>query len=152
MRRNERILYAVIALIFGAALIVAYDMNAKIALYPKIISSLGCLLSLVLIAQSFFQENKEKQGAAVLAMNRKPLDRSQRIRIAASLGIVLAYILSISRIGYIVSTFVFMVVLMTFLKKRFRAIYAVVAFVFVALVYLTFTLFLKIPLPKGLLF
>ena len=150
LRGKEQILYAVIALLFGGALIMAYDMNAKIAHYPKIVCTLGFALSLVLIARSFFQGHSEERGTEVSTMP-KTLDRSQQKRIVASLGITLTYIVCISLIGYIVSTFTFMVALMSFLKKRFKIVYIAVALVSVTLVYLVFTLFLKIPLPKGLL-
>ena len=60
-------------------------------------------------------------------------------------------LLAVSFIGFYVSTFVFLVVSLLFLKvKPLPTVIATVAIL--VLVYLAFTLFLEVKLPKGILF
>lgn len=67
------------------------------------------------------------------------------------LGMVFLYLLGIRFIGFFVSSAVFMVAVMAFLKVPWK--YNVIATVVLnVLLYLAFVLFLKVKLPAGILF
>ena len=66
------------------------------------------------------------------------------------LAMVILYLLGIRFLGFFTSTTVFMVVVMLFLKVKWQhLLIAVVAMD--AILYLAFVVFLKVPLPKGIL-
>lgn len=67
------------------------------------------------------------------------------------LGLVVLYLIGIKYIGFFVSTVVFMVAVMAFLKVPWKYI-AIAVVALTALLYLAFVLFLKVRLPSGILF
>ena len=66
------------------------------------------------------------------------------------LALVLLYLLGISKLGFFVSTAVFMVAVMAFLKVPWKYI-AIAVVAMVVLLYLAFVMFLKVKLPSGIL-
>lgn len=66
------------------------------------------------------------------------------------LAMVILYLLGIKFLGFFVSTVIFMVVLMAFLKVKWKYI-AITVVAMVVLLYLAFVVFLKVKLPSGIL-
>lgn len=66
------------------------------------------------------------------------------------LALVLLYLFGISRLGFFVSTTLFMIAVMAFLKVKWQHIAIAVVSLDVVL-YLAFVLFLKVKLPSGIL-
>ncbi len=71
-----------------------------------------------------------------------------------SIVILVAYILLLSRIGFFVTSFLFMMVFAYVIDSEKHKLwtYPVVALGLLLVVWAIFGLFLKVPLPKGILF
>lgn len=74
----------------------------------------------------------------------------RRGNLAILLGSIVAYTLLIERVGYVLTTFAMMVLLMKRLGASWRAT-LLAAFVGTAVTYLLFAYWLRVPLPSGLL-
>ena len=66
-------------------------------------------------------------------------------------GTTLAYVLLLDKIGFVVSSFLYLSVLIFLLGTRTIALTLVLPAVLVGFLYLSMTVFLKFPLPQGIL-
>jgi putative tricarboxylic transport membrane protein len=79
------------------------------------------------------------------------IDKKGFIRSSITLAICIVYLFVMQLLGFFLSTFIFLFVLMTFIGHKGRIIRAVSSFSVSLVVYGIFYFFLKIPLPQGLL-
>ena len=157
MTNRERTANCVMLLIFVVAFAMASTFPSLAATYPMIMSAAGAVLTAGLIITSEMKDRKFKQNdkeghTKVLenAQNSK-LDKTQIRAIAITLVATLLYVIFIPILGYLSSTFIFMIGLMTLLKNERVWIYICVATGFVAILYVVFIRVLMIWLPSGIL-
>lgn len=85
----------------------------------------------------------------------KTEENEDTVTVLKALGSILVYILLMSRLGFIVSTILFLLVMFALLcpvnQKKNYFLYLVVAIVFTLFVYVIFRYVLKIILPQGIL-
>ena len=102
----------------------------------------GCLLGLLSIA-IFINGRRAKAGAGGVELRSR--------RGFWILGNLLLYALCLERLGFLITTFLFLVLsLMSFRPRRWSGIF-LVSSVTVVISYLVFGVWLKVPLPKGFL-
>ena len=111
--------------------------------FPKILAILMVILGLALIVNALLG-NSLKMG------NR--IDPKGFVRMLISIGICIGYLFLITILGFATATFVFLFVLMTFLKQKGILIRLFSSMGTAIFVWVIFRYFLVIPLPEGLLF
>jgi hypothetical protein len=111
--------------------------------YPYVVIGVIQIL-LILILRNVFR-NAESSDCK----NEKDL------RIPNVLALILSalcYLILIPRLGYYASTLLLLVILMVFFKVRSSLFLFAVPIGYVALSYIVFRIFLRVPLPEGILF
>ncbi len=86
--------------------------------------------------------------------DEKSWTRKELVDSVVIVGMMLIYALGYERVGFVVSTTVFLVAGMMVMGRRGRRRVAsnlLIALVFTAVMYFSFTRILNVPLPKGLL-
>jgi len=112
-------------------------------LFPRILAVIMAILGLGLIVNALLG-NSLKMG------NR--IDPKGFVRMLISIGICVGYLFLITILGFATATFVFLFVLMTFLKQKGILIRLFSSMGTAIFVWVIFRYFLVIPLPEGLLF
>ena len=114
------------------------------ASFPRALATFIATLSLILVVQGFMRGPKEKQPPL-----RGPLFR----QMAVFFVMMLVYILLMPRIGYIVSTLIFLAISFVLIMPRRSARDIAIGFIFVVAstlaVYYIFGIFLRVPLIEG---
>ncbi len=104
---------------------------------------LGCLSLSVLIKSTWGKEESNKRA--------KPLDARTWQKGAWVLGSLLFYLLLLERLGFIITTFLFMVISLLNFRPRKLARILAISFLTAFASYLLFVIWLKVQLPKGIL-
>ncbi len=121
-------------------------LKSNIQTYPKFIVIVLFGLTTLYLIQMIV--NAKRFG---VESGKEDFKGFQTVQFFGCLGLTILYLLAVSFIGFYVSTFVFLVVSLLFLRvKPLPTVIATVAIL--VLVYLAFTLFLEVKLPKGILF
>lgn len=119
---------------------------------PKIIPTgvtvCGMILSAGLFARTFFIRYSD-DGKEFTAEQRAGI-----FKVAASIAILVIYIFLLPRVGFFVTSFLFMMVFAYAADNEKHRLwtYPAVAVGLLAVIWAIFGLFLKVPLPKGILF
>ncbi len=134
--------------IFVFFMIMTGTINEKIRDWPYFVTGLGIFLCALNLARALVAQ---KKGTPINAAD--PLSKDQVIAMAVTLGAAALYIFLASKIGYFIMTFVYVVAFSFYQNpKQKKWLYPVVGFCMCAVIYLAFKVFLKVPLPQGLLF
>ena len=121
-------------------------LKSTIQTYPKFIVIVLFGLTTLYLIQMIL--NAKRNG---VESGKSDFAGFQVVQFFGCLALTILYLLAVNFIGFYVSTFVFLVASLLFLKvKPLPTAIATVAILL--LVYLAFTLFLKVKLPKGILF
>lgn len=145
-----------VLIIIGAQstqLLVLATITAKF--WPTVIGIIGCVLSVVLIAQGFISGRKlallENSESAVSEKGEKLFEGGNRRTILTFLLVAL-YIISITLLGWILSTLVYLflqISLLTEKAKRKPLRIAIITVIFTAIVYVLFRYAFMLMLPPG---
>lgn len=158
INKKEYAAYLGIFAIFFAAFVIAGGYPAESAGYPRLICSIGMALMVVLTVKNVFRDGKIRKDAEKLQEVQKELEKDQLTaekfkRIAIFMGMLLVYIFCINKLGYFVSTALYLMASMTvFNNHKFRWVIPAVSVVFVVVMYLAFDRFLHIMIPHGILY
>lgn len=129
---------AVLFTMFGIFfLIVSTKMDPQITAYPKIVLSLLVLLSALLLLKSPRTTNPSEE-----------ISREKLKKTAFILVIITSYILVMKWIGFILSSVIFLFLLMTFVGSRWHWGWRLIAsFLTIGAIYLIFAKVFYVPLP-----
>ena len=134
--------------IFVFFLIMTGSINEKIRDWPYFVCGLGIFLCALNLARALVSLKKGKEINAA-----DPLSKEQLLAMAVTLGAAALYIFLASKIGYFIMTFIYVVGFSFYQNpKQKKWLYPVVGLCMCAVIYLAFKVFLKVPLPQGLLF
>ena len=136
------VFYGICALFYTQTL----KLDADSQTYPRFIILLLFGLTTLYLLQMLFRARKNG-----VQNSNGEFQGFQPLQFFGCLVLTLLYLLGVSFIGFYVSTTVFMVVTLLFLKVKPLPIVIATAAILL-LVYVAFTLFLKVKLPAGLLF
>lgn len=153
MAKKNKIAGLILCVIFAIALFMAFSFPNQSSYFPKIVCTLGLLLSLLLIGLAF---SAEKKGTSEEV---EPLSPKARKRIFLVSALIILYAIGINVLGFAVSTFIYMVINSVILypeklskdNKKPMIIILVSALLVSVLITVVFKQFLYIPLPTGLL-
>lgn len=144
---KQNIVTGGIVVLFGAAaFILAKDMPDTAPIFPRIASSLIMLLGALLALTSFI---RMKRGIPTEEKAFDPENIAKPLILAA---MILIYVLGIKLIGFYVVTLLVLVIYMWILGIRSIKPLVITTVIVMVLIYAVFTIGLKVPLPKGLLF
>jgi len=111
--------------------------------FPRVLAIIMAILGLSLIINAI-------SGNSLKMVDR--IDRRGFIRMLISIAICIGYLFLTKILGFATATFIFLFILMTFLKQRGILIRILSSFATAMLVWTIFRYFLVIPLPEGILF
>lgn len=90
-------------------------------------------------------------GALIINDFREVFKDFQGLQFFFVLGACIAYLVALYYLGFYLSSFIYLVAVMFFLRVKKIQLWLTVFFLG-ALIYCVFTLFLKVPLPQGIIF
>jgi hypothetical protein len=139
------VMYAIVLLFFIPTLFLPSDAQ----IYPLVVMAVMVLLNTIylvkcLTARSKAKEKKIKNDLSSIFEN---FQAKQFFMVAAS---CVVYIYLISLLGFYAATVLYLIGSMIFLKVPKKPL-IITLLCFTAMVYATFTLFLDVPLPTGIL-
>ncbi|MBP5212039.1 MAG: tripartite tricarboxylate transporter TctB family protein [Pyramidobacter sp.] len=147
MRKDNRIAGVILFALFSYSMYMALDFAKRAAYFPIFVSAVGMMLSVFLFISGFMKERSTKESA---------LTGKAKLKVAVMAAAILIYAAGIEYIGFSVSTFAFLFVMMCALyTKKFTAAQVfkilIVAAVQTGIIYYVFEKLLFVPLPHGLL-
>ncbi|MDO4800127.1 MAG: tripartite tricarboxylate transporter TctB family protein [Bacillota bacterium] len=141
MRKQDLILSILLICFCGLFYYLTLQLPQAAMIYPLLVISILLVLTLIQLFVTYFNKKSEKSKAF------EKLEWKQ-------MGIVLLnsfiYIMLINVIGYVVSTLIYVLITLLFLKVS-KKLSVMVSVGFVAALYVLFQILLKVPLPKGFL-
>lgn len=147
MRTKERITSILLMLLFGFAFWYCGRFPKVPKVMPQLVSSVGFVLCLGLFIKTFVFKYSDD--------DRAPIKFEPRTvgLLTASIAALCAYAGLITTVGYYTVSFVFIIV-MSLIVDRKRPIwqYPTIAVGALLIIWLIFSKFLSIPLPKGMFF
>jgi integral membrane sensor domain MASE1 len=150
---------AVLAIAFALTFLSKAVSLPKTAGYtPKILIAIVILLSVLMIVESYYKEKNNIQAKRRIDErseededpdeDKTPIDYKK----AFLFGIMIAiYIFTMKPIGYFIVTPLFVIIAYRFLKSTSWKNTILISAGFTVFVYLLFVLFLKLPVPMGIL-
>ena len=123
---------------------------ASAKIMPSLLGVLLAILSIACIIQGIRQVKAKDAGQD----EGKKKDKGDLIAVALTFAVIIGYVLVMPTLGFILSTIIYLFVQMLILapkEKRNYALFAIVAVVFTALVFVAFRIGLQQLLPRGLI-
>ena len=147
MRTKERIWSIILMGVFGFMLFYAQNFPDIPRIMPTIVSTAGLLLSIGLLIKTFVFKYPEEDKKKLV------LEKRATLMLLAAIGAMVLYTVLMTTLGFYSASFLFLIGL-SYLVDPGRKLwqYPVVAVGILLLVYAMFSWFLKVPLPKNLLF
>lgn len=147
MRKDNRIAGVILFALFAYSFYMALDFTKRAAYFPIFVSAVGMLLSVFLFISGFLKERGAKESA---------LSSRAKLKVAVMATTILVYAAGIEYIGFSVSTFAFLFVMMCVSYTKRLSLGQVCKILAVAasmtgIVYYVFEKLLFVPLPHGLL-
>lgn len=112
--------------------------------FPKALAVIMLCFSVKLIVDASVRGKFQK--------DMETIDRKGFIRSAITLGIAIVYLLTMQLLGFLISTILFLYVLMTYIGHKGKLVRLLASVGVSLVVFGIFVLFLKIPLPEGIFF
>ena len=147
-KRSANIFLSIVMLLVAAAFFLEGDMRYPSNVLPNAVLVLISVLSLIILIRNIvLKDEHDKNG------DRQIYTRVMQVVIGS-----VAYIAALSFIGFYITSFLYLIVLSLLLQERQdrnprRAVNAtVMAIVVCGLIYLMFSVLLRVPTPDGLLF
>ena len=148
MTRKNIVSGLVFVILFISVLVLSRSLPEQTKYYPTLIGYIGLFLSVLLTVTNVVKLTKDKSDKEKL-VNIKV---EQLVRIMIMTGLLIVYILVINKIGYIVTTIVFMfgiTYILGNLKKPVKSL--IISCVFSITLYVLFEIIMNVSLPSGIL-
>lgn len=139
MRRLELILSITMILLASFFYYLTFQLPEKAMIYPLFVITLLMMLSLIQLFIAYFKKTDQVSTAF------KGIKWKQLLFVLTTSGL---YVILINILGYITSTFIYVLVILLGLKTS-KKLSVGVSVGFVVVLYLLFKLALNVPLPKG---
>lgn len=143
----------VIIIIYAVCILFLYmtlQLKAAAQIYPLALIGILALLDTLYLGKCVMQLRKSGDSRIVNDMG-KIFAGFLPAQFFFVIGSCIAYIIALYYLGFYISGFIYLLSVMLFLKVRQMQIWVTIG-VLGLLIYGVFTVFLKVPLPKGLLF
>lgn len=140
MNKQDNILGAVLLAICGIYFYLAKQLPPKIVLYPMVIASILAVLTGIMLIKNLLSKSSKE--------DKSIFEDFQAKQFFFILTSCLLYIFVIKILGFYVSTFIYLMICLMGLRVKVLPA-ALTSIGFCIVVYGVFTLFLRVPLPKG---
>lgn len=153
MHKNNIISGFVFCFVFLMLIILTKNtLPERIHSYPQLVGYVGVFVSSLLIIVSGVKLLREKG----IDLEVKKLNKREVLRVGELIALLTVYVFIITSIGYLVTTAIFMFIVMCVMNKenntrRSYLIHLTISLLFSGLVYFVFTVFLNISMPTGIL-
>ena len=114
------------------------------AMLPKLILITTIILSVLLFLRSRVTEKNNGEKNIFQGVSAS--------RVLLTIFATILYIQFSSILGFYFSTFIFLLVMFIFLGLKKKLLYLIIPTLVILILFLIFTLWLKVPTPKGILF
>lgn len=151
------IAYSLMIALFGAAFAAATGFPDGAKEYPMLVAAVGAALCAALTINAVWgylklKKDPDKLQEARQKHEKAKLRRRDYLHVAIAIIAISTYAILIPFLGFYLSTLLFMVGSMTLLKPRKVYVYALVAVLYLLMIYFVFDKTLHIFLPSGTLF
>lgn len=150
-RKKDLLFYKIVLGIGIVASVVAFSYPRNSSAFPRTL----CLAMLFIAALSLFGILRSKpagSGASENAADSKPQPRVFAKSPVLVFILTAVYIVALSTIGFFVSTYIFLFVVMYVLNYRNKAVLFAWPALLSVVLWAIFCAFLKVPTPEGVLF
>ena len=120
-------------------------INPMARSYPIVVITGSFVMIAIILAQSLFPK-KVTEGPP---SGDPPLSKNTAIRIVIYCAAIFIYIMLMDKIGYIISTILFGVYSLIFMKNKNKVVLIALPVIFALLMYFVFLKFLFVTLPTG---
>ena len=123
---------------------------ASAQIIPRLLGILLAILSVILI----FQGVKKMRSQENQADDGKKMDRGDLIAVVLTFAVIIGYILILPELGFCLSTVIYLflqILVLSPKEKRNYVLFAIVAVVFTAIVFVAFRIGLQQLLPRGII-
>ncbi|TLV12796.1 tripartite tricarboxylate transporter TctB family protein [Klebsiella indica] len=120
----------------------AIETDIGAGAFPKFYAVVLIVLAILLVARDWLTNHEA-------TVYHEP---SHYVRVAAGVGIVAAYIVLLSFVGYLIATPLFLTVLMLIMQRKRLWLTLLLAITITLILWLLFSIALQVPLPAGSLF
>ena len=143
--KRDLVICAVLSVALFVFVLELRDITPVARIYPIFVIAGSYIMILIVVVQSFFRARKPVGAAPPVP----PEEQTETVRIIVySLGI-LAYIVLMDKLGYFLSSVVFMVFSLVYQKNRSRTLIIILPIVFTLVLFFIFSRFLYVTLPVG---
>ncbi len=121
--------------------------------WPILTLSFATLLSVVLLISNlrkYIQEKESHAGKRVISPEAKIALRSQRRKVALSVVCLLGYVVVMPYIGFILSTFLYVLAFILALGERRKLVLTLSPILVTVIAVIVFAKLIAMPLPKGI--
>jgi putative tricarboxylic transport membrane protein len=124
------------------------------AYFPQIIILLLAIMSCALLGKSILEGRKKKIAGDRTAGGKGPsFWKKEGVRkVILMIAVFIIYLLVMSSIGFYLTTFIYLPVMIWLLGVRKIKVIAFSTVFVLIFIYLVFSAFLKVPIPEGILF
>ena len=145
MKKSDTAVTLVVYAITTLFLVMTLKLPPEAQTYPLSLLTALYVLNTLYILSAYLKWRVERKMHDDLAEHFKGFLPKQFI------GVIIGYVVLLVTAGYYIATIAYLAGALLFLKVKKQWIVLVIA-VLLAVIYPVFTLFLKVPLPKGMLF
>ena len=136
------VIISIIVLIFLGTLYVQVPAIPEISKgYPLGLIVIATIMTVILLVRSLMKMRNEEE------VESKALEQAKTI--VPYCLMIIVYIWLLNKVGYIISTVVFMITSLLFLKFKNKVMMIIISIVITLLLYYIFTNFLVVVLPRG---
>ena len=133
---------SIVLLIFFASLAVQVPSIPAVSRgYPMVLLIISAVMTVILLVKSLVKLKGEKKQPTEVAAQAKT--------IVPYCILIALYLFLMGKIGYIVSTVLFMIVSLLYLKLKNKIVLVVLSVVMTIILYFVFTNYLMVILPRG---
>ena len=143
-RLQDLVIGIIVAVIGAAGWVATYKMPEATQRYTFCVTGIFAFLGILLIAQSILRRNVPNHDSVVRAAEFK--------NPVIAFILVAVYAFSLDKIGFFVSSAIFMFVMALFMGYRKYLKIAITIVGLLGFIYLLFVFQLNVPLPSGILF
>jgi hypothetical protein len=147
MFKKSSVIFSFIVIAFSVwAYVETYSFTDRAARWPRTIlffTILFCLMLLISEAIRIFKKEKAVEDDSFSGLTWF---------VPALFGLALGYIYFVSRIGFFVTTFVFIIIGAYLLGYRKKSTILIASVTITILIYVIFKIILNLPLPRGIIF
>lgn len=156
----DRVFTIALIILFIVVIVMTYSLSEVAGSVPRLISIFGIVLSIISLISEMIKDNKESKNDKKIKIDNKKeaseaaaeSDNNQGLPFVKSFGLIVLYLIAMVVLGFIISTLLMLTFMPRFLNYKKWKTNIIFAVLTTAVFYISFSYFLNVQLPVGLLF